>query len=437
MTGDTESNNETNPGKDRKRRRRGAKKTDKGLVGGFKINPKKDKSTTNTPTKKKVEAPARQPTSVTAESTPPSNKKRKRKHSKKTKAVLKLGDEGYRTPTQLRNDRKRRNKKNKQSLNTESSKENKVSASAPKQHIKGNSSAAIKSAAFTSTSVTSTAVKGIGDPSQQYISNPQSCPAVVNAKKYFKARFPELPFKVHLGPLQGWRTVSRLAVRYAFPDGSLAFKVHLGPLQGWRTVSRLAVRYAFPDGSLAHKLSPPLEKENRKIEKEEKPVLCIGMFEPKSHKLIPSSLLSPAHHITINSLLSKLQTLLRDEHIKAYNEASGNGELRYLALNVHRDLQTVQLTLVVNRSGPKLELQKKFSKVDSTMVRRETYNVSNEMRKVMQILQKWQHKNNSGVLHSLFIHYHPASKHCNNIFGRDDVDAEPRQSWQCIFGPPE
>lgn len=49
------------------------------------------------------------------------------------------------------------------------------------------------------------------DPSMKYIRNPKSAPVVQQAMQYFAGKKKNFP--VYVGPLQGWRTVSKLAAR--------------------------------------------------------------------------------------------------------------------------------------------------------------------------------------------------------------------------------
>lgn len=49
------------------------------------------------------------------------------------------------------------------------------------------------------------------DPSALYESNPLDTPVINDAKEYFKSK--AIEFKINIGKLKGWRTISKLAVR--------------------------------------------------------------------------------------------------------------------------------------------------------------------------------------------------------------------------------
>ncbi len=120
----------------------------------------------------------------------------KNKESKKRKAP-KPGEEGYLTPTQLRNARKRRATKRK------------------KQKIKssGNNNSSHDEAETENNSSRGSKCDGrkYEDPSTKYLSNPAACPIIQRAKQYFSDL--KLPFKTMVGKTKGWRTVSKLPVR--------------------------------------------------------------------------------------------------------------------------------------------------------------------------------------------------------------------------------
>lgn len=85
------------------------------------------------------------------------------------------GDSDYKTPTQLRNARKRRKlKKDKQNS---------------------------RNATF----------EQEDDPSLRYLDNPTAAPIIQHAKSFFQEQHQE--FNVIVGPTKGWRTVAKLAVR--------------------------------------------------------------------------------------------------------------------------------------------------------------------------------------------------------------------------------
>lgn len=104
---------------------------------------------------------------------PPTEKSTARKKRKRANAPSKLqpGDQGYLTPTQLRNARKRRANKKTTTITTNS------------------------------------------DPSGKYLGNPLATPICQTAKEYFRAINSSGTFDIHIGPTTEWRTVAKLAVR--------------------------------------------------------------------------------------------------------------------------------------------------------------------------------------------------------------------------------
>ncbi|GMI28932.1 hypothetical protein TrCOL_g12311 [Triparma columacea] len=148
------------------------------------------------------------------------------------------------------------------------------------------------------------------DPSQAYISSPKTCPRVLSAASYFASK--SLPYPVHVGPLTGWRTSSKLAVR------------------------------------LNHKGK-----------------LTIGLFEPSSHKITPASS-SPAHHPSINAVVKILESTASKIGVTPYDESTNLGDLKFVFLNVDRKSGTVQLTLIVNLL-PTSPLPSSLSSLTSTL----------------------------------------------------------------------
>eukprot|EP00933_Yihiella_yeosuensis_P052332 TRINITY_DN5035_c3_g1_i1.p1 TRINITY_DN5035_c3_g1~~TRINITY_DN5035_c3_g1_i1.p1 ORF type:complete len:463 (+),score=95.03 TRINITY_DN5035_c3_g1_i1:132-1391(+) len=130
------------------------------------------------------------------------------------------------------------------------------------------------------------------DPSLLYINDPLKAPTVIEAKKFF-TRLDSLETK---------------------------YKVNLGPLEGWRTSAKLAVR--------AGKSGPK-----------------IGLFVPKSHEICCVDG-CPAHHPAINKALEEITAACKSVGVKGYDESSNTGDLRYLKLEVQRSSGKVQLTLV-------------------------------------------------------------------------------------------
>ncbi len=130
-------------------------------------------------------------------------KNKQTKKKQKTKAP-KPGEEGFLTPTQLRNARKRR------------AKQKKNQQGAPGSKVEPqNSEATISKCSKNET-------KQI-DPSLKYISNPTSAPIVRSAIRFFKELQPPITkFQVHSGSKKHWRTVAKLPVRSRPGNGKVA-----------------------------------------------------------------------------------------------------------------------------------------------------------------------------------------------------------------------
>jgi hypothetical protein len=108
----------------------------------------------------------------------------------KRRAAPQQGDPGYKTPTQLRNARKRRKLKN-----------GNKQASKP-QSSSNSGQPPMKSSERE-------------DPSLRYLSSPQNAPVVQRAIRFFENHPAKnsKTFDVIVGPTTGWRTVAKLAVR--------------------------------------------------------------------------------------------------------------------------------------------------------------------------------------------------------------------------------
>ncbi|CAJ1950146.1 unnamed protein product [Cylindrotheca closterium] len=249
-------------------------------------------------------------------------------HSKKKKIAGKKDDK---TPTQLRNARKRRKTK----LTKQSSAHRLVSSS-------------------------SSTSGGDDDPSLRYLSNPTAAPIIQQATSFFQ-------------------------------EQGHAFEVKVGPTSGWRTVSKLAVR-------------------------SQSGVLCLGLFAPGSHQLleIPNC---QAHHPRINSAIQVLQKQCRKCDIKPYDEQTGTGSLKYVAINIERSTGNQQVSLVWNKNANgNSNDEKEKEKEDS------------KLQKLCEALIKVSKNNDDRlVLHSLWVHYSNLNKYANSIFDRDG-------QWELKYG---
>jgi tRNA/tmRNA/rRNA uracil-C5-methylase (TrmA/RlmC/RlmD family) len=243
----------------------------------------------------------------------------KMKRKRTTGAIPQKGEPGYLTPTQLRNRRKRRAKK-----------EGSSSSSTGARHVTAAGDAEPKA-----TGNKASINKNImSDPSMKYIHDPIKAPIVQAAKKFFKPM------------LQNCNQ----------PE----FRIHVGPLDGWRTVAKLAVR-PTPSSSTAN-------NSQTKV--------AIGLFLPQSHTLLPVPNCR-AHHPAINCAVECIEQACHDVGVIPYQEQTvdytinssninadnaihtkgdtekGSGQLRYVAINVARESGAVQITLVWNDAPPR------------------------------------------------------------------------------------
>jgi tRNA/tmRNA/rRNA uracil-C5-methylase (TrmA/RlmC/RlmD family) len=232
-----------------------------------------------------------------------------------SKRKLVPGDAGYKSATQLRNDRKRRAlRKGRPSQGT--------------QHV-------------------------LSDPSLLYISNPRKAPVVQRAIQFFRQ------------------------------ETGHDFHVVVGPMKGWRTVSKLPVR------SMG-------DKNN---------TLAVGLFQPKTHKLIHGSGSSAVQHTSINQAVTRIQSCARACNILAYDESSGEGDFRNISVNVERATGKVQITIIWN------------GEVSDKVQRHNAQKFANRLVKDMH-----------EQLHSLWIHFNSSWKHDNAIVSRTGA-------WELVYGP--
>jgi 23S rRNA (uracil1939-C5)-methyltransferase len=171
------------------------------------------------------------------------------------------------------------------------------------------------------------------DPSQRYIRNPTKAPIIQKAIHFFK-------------------------------DANMNFPIVFGPTKGWRTVAKLAVRTVHNQ-------------------------LTLGLFEPNSHALVPV-VDCPAHHPSINQAMVQIQTVARScNAVQAFNESTGQGDLKYVCINVDRQTANVQVTLVWSHDPAKLQQQDLIQRLIHTL---------------------------GDSLHSLWTHVNASGKHDNAIY---------------------
>ncbi|GMH78329.1 hypothetical protein TL16_g07759 [Triparma laevis f. inornata] len=155
---------------------------------------RRDESTTTPP--KSSSSPSSAP-KENSPSAPKSGRKRD---------LPKKGDEGYLSPTQLRNRRKRKKQKR--------DKDDDAGAGGDGE---GEKSEEVKVKKKKKKKPT----KGPGNPDQKYIRQPLKCPIVLSAQSHFSSTTPPTPYPITLGPLTRWRNISKLPCRSI--NGSIKF----------------------------------------------------------------------------------------------------------------------------------------------------------------------------------------------------------------------
>ena len=327
-----------------------------------------------------------------ADRSPPKSKRNStsRKSKSKSKKIPKRGEDGYLTPTQLRNARKRRAK---QKASAAAAVSQPQSQGGPESGDSNNNKRRRMNDSVTR------AVQQ-QDPSLRFVRNPQGAPIVQAARKYFAEKLGDKKFKVHLSKTEGWRTVSKLAAR---PDPSNKDKV------------------------------------------------LIGLFKPQSHQIV-SVPDCRAHHPAINAAVQTLTAICNYSDVTPYDDKTGEGYLRYVALSVERSTRKVQLTLVWNSSPPNEDSGKEINEESRQMLDRlireireaggfggETKkrrrgkkgrddDTDNDSKKLESTSKK---RTRQFGLHSLWVHYNSTWKHSNAIF---DISA-PQNSWEHVCGP--
>ncbi|GMH91181.1 hypothetical protein TrVE_jg9678 [Triparma verrucosa] len=283
--------------------------------------------------------------------TPPKSKGRKR-----PKDLPKKGEEGYLSLTQLRNRRKRKKqKRDKEDAGAGAgAAEGGDGAAAVITSYCGSNTVAVAAA---SASITTTAAKKKknkkkkhakgSNPDQKYIRAPLKCPTVVAAQQHFSSL--SLPYPITLGPLTRWRNISKLPCRSV--NGGVKF----------------------------------------------------GLFALGTHDVTVRSSQSPAHHVKINEGVLELERLCEECGVKPFQESSGEGELKFVIINVDRAAKKAQMTLVLNLT--------KDEELPTSLV------------ELTKKLKGWE------SLSSLFLHYNKVWKHSNAIF---NFDAD---SWNHLHGP--
>eukprot|EP00970_Alexandrium_tamarense_P016565 scaffold6823_cov179-Alexandrium_tamarense.AAC.4 len=395
-----------------------------------------------------------------------SNKPLKKKKSKaKKKSIPQKGDPDYLTPTQMRNRRKRRAKQLQQLQTHQRSGDDGTDGANPQSsNIKGKNVTARSN--------------NSKDPSMKYITNPSKAPIVSVAKSYFKSIQNNInthgDFQVHVGPLYGWRTVSKLAVR-ADTNATTAAKSSRG------------------GGTSASNSIAGEQSSKKKV--------AIGLFLPQSHILLPVPNCR-AHHPSINRVVECVTRACHEVGVVPYQEGGirsstgngdgeegavmkggdevstttassdkGTGQLRYIGINIERKTDAAQLTLVWNSSPPKNDVTSKKEsgthdvRFDDPMLGKlvkriiSMSNPNGENAEEQPATKRRRRGNRDGTnagakreaehqggkddnesnttiqketfdLHSIWINYNLSWKHSNTIFAYDV------SCWQHVHGAP-
>ncbi len=83
---------------------------------------------------------------------------------------------------------------------------------------------------------------------------------------------------------------------------------------------------------------------------------AIGMFQPNSHKIVDISF-CPLHRQSINRLIKDLKPALEASSLEPYDEASHQGDLRYLAIRASHLTEQLMVTFVCTSDVKKHELK--------------------------------------------------------------------------------
>ncbi|OEU23708.1 hypothetical protein FRACYDRAFT_178867 [Fragilariopsis cylindrus CCMP1102] len=316
-----------------------------------------------------------------------SSKKSKQNKKRKNKSPqLQPGDPNYKTPTQLRNARKRRKTKTTKATTTSSS-----------------------------TNFNNVISNNNNDPSLKYLSNPKIAPTVRNAIRFFRDKScapmgenHDTYFPVTVGPKIGWRHIARLAIQ--------------------RRKKKTIQQGGGSDSSTNTKKKPKSKTR-------------IGLFVPGSHELLPVPD-CPVHHRRINELIKVLEEECNDLNVPIFDnddDTTDDFGLRYVAVAVERSTQKQQLVLVwkepdeiedKNKNKPLNTLIKRLVKLSNATAKATDRNSSPSTENHNQKLIR---------LHSIWVHYNNSWKHSNSIFDRtgrwetkfvhddddNDIDADP------------
>lgn len=419
---------------EQRRRRRGKKSREEGSKKTDANTPTTTNTTTNTTAvgSKKRTLPQNENDTTTTTTKQTKTPKNKRHKKPKKGTAPKPGDAGFLTPTQMRNARKRRAKQEQRQQQDGGGVSNYM-ISVAKPDGSGDDHVAAPAGGSGSSTGRSNTNNGSGkrtgssrvisppnqhhssgvggrgysdDPSMKYIANPRSAPIVQQAIQYFNNNSPEA----------------------LLPSTSPPFRTHVGPTTGWRTVSKLAVRRSLSNNN-------------------NKGTTIIGLFKPHTHDIVSVSN-SPAHHPSINATIKVLQERCDELGIEPYCESDGSGFLRYVCMNVERGTGDVQITLVWNStpydddtpgggidSGDSGRVQLK-SLCDTIIF----LGRSSTSSSTTEDTNKQTIGSRSIKLHSLWVHHNAQWKHSAGIFdfGNNNSITSSSSSvplWKHLHGP--
>ena len=217
------------------------------------------------------------------------------------------------------------------------------------------------------------------DPSLTYIKNPDRTPIIEDAITFAKEY--DLDYKVRIGPIQGWRTVVKLAVRGVMKKNK----------RGQDVVST-----------------------------------TMGLFKPGSHTVV-SCTESTAHNRTINKALVHIEEARKKANVEGYIEGTGydaeevdanNCFLKYVLLTLARQSNKVQLSLVWNTEPAG------HSSSEAVLARFINALLSENAGATCATTLP----ESSDLFHSVWVNYNPSSRYNNAITGRGE------QAWKLMFG---
>lgn len=122
-------------------------------------------------------------------------------------------------------------------------------------------------------------------------------------------------------------------------------------LKGYRTSVKLAIR--------------PKAEKNPKFTNNINAQFDIGLFAPKSHKLISIDKCYTQHQ-GINNLISSIKKLLQESKLAPYNEKVHSGDLRYLLIRMSHISQEFMVTFVATNKSCYSELRQIIKQLKTT-----------------------------------------------------------------------